>query len=65
MIRYMRILFFIAVLLELTAIGLIIAGELDDMISSFLVLLSLVFLQASLLYNSKFKLFKNTGDDIG
>ncbi len=58
MIRYMRILFFTAVLLELIAIGLIIAGEFDNLLSPFLVLLSLVLLQASLLYNSNFKLFK-------
>lgn len=58
MILYMRILFFTAVLLELIGIGLIIAGEFDDLISPFLVLLGLVFLQASLLYNSNFKLFK-------
>lgn len=58
MIKYMRILFFTAVLLELIAIGLIIAGEFDDLISPFLIILSLVFLQASLLYSSNFKLFK-------
>jgi hypothetical protein len=54
----MRILFFTAVLLELIAIGLIIAGEFDNLISPFLIILSLVFLQASLLYSSNFKLFK-------
>ncbi len=58
MIRFMRYLFVASVLIELIAIVLYIVGLYNSPKGVFFTLLSMILLQASLLYNSKFRLFK-------
>ncbi len=58
MIRFMRYLFAASVLIELITIVLYIVDFYNTPKSVFLTLLSMIVLQASLFYNSKFRLFK-------
>jgi len=58
MIRFMRYLFAASVLIELIIIVLYIVDFYNTPKGVFLTLLSMIVLQASLIYNSKFKLFK-------
>ena len=58
MIKLMRLLFFIAVIFEFLAIVLYIRGDYGNFWGFCFTIFSLIILQAGLLYNSKFSIFK-------
>lgn len=58
MMKYMKWLFLISVILEIIVIIFFIFDGYDNYSGFYFTMSSLVLLQASLIYNSKFKLFK-------
>lgn len=58
MLYYKRILFVLAIAIELIAVLLWVFGEKTSILNFLLIIFSMVLLQISLLVNSKFKLWK-------
>lgn len=63
MITYMRVLFILATIIELTALGLWLSAYETKPLGLFLVIISMLLLQVNLLMNSKYKLWSRTDFD--